>query len=321
MLSKLNTKTLLVLLVILVALFAVMYYSDNTESSYKTELINLDTAAVNRIAIVTAGADTFELVKENNSWLLAENGTKADADVNKIKALLNRMSPLKTMRVAANSKDDWKKFGLADDDKLTVISFYAGNKLLSKLYLGKMNYQAPEADAQNPYMRGNQGIMIGYARTTGDDHVYVVDGYLKLTFAGEAKGYRKKNIIKVDPSGVKEVEIKSGDAAFKIEKKDTGWLVDGQQADSANTQKFINNISRLNGYTFYTPDDIKGVKPVGIATVKTGNEIIKVEAYAVDSVDMALVSSQNKNNIIKDTKRHIFDRLFKEKNYFLGKDK
>ncbi len=319
MLSKLNTKTLLILLVVLIALFAVLYMSDNTESSYKTEILNLDTASVNRIKIEVPGKDTINLVKENGVWKVSDNGIMADADVNKIKALLNRMKPLKTLRLASNDKKHWEKFGVGEKDKSTDFYFYNGNKLLSGLRLGKVDYQAPETGNENPYMKGNQGIMIGYARVSDDDNVYVIDGYLKLTFGGNVDGYRKKNIIKTDPKGIEEVTFKSGDAGFSLKKESGKWFVDGVVADSANTAKFLNNISRLNGYTFYKSSRIKGLKPVGTVKVKTVKELITVNAYAVDSTDMALVSTQNKNNVIKDKKRKSFERLFKDKQYFLGK--
>ncbi len=322
MLSKLNTKTLLLLLVALVALFAILYFSDNTESSYKSEIVNLDTASVNRIVIEVPGKDTINLVKENTGWKLLEKGVKADADNNKIKALLNRMAPLKTARLATNNKKHWEKYGVAENDKYTGISFYNGNKLISKVFLGKVDFQAPEeTDNQNPYMRNNRGTMIGYARTSDDDNVYVVDGYLKLTFAGDKNGYRKKNIIKADPKSISEVNVQSGKAKFTLKKDNDYWTVDGAKADSANTAKFINNISRLNGYSFYSKKDIEGVKPVGTVTVKLPGSLIKVDAYAIDSTDFALVSTQNENNIIRDKKGRIFERLFKEKGYFLEKAK
>ena len=320
MLSKLNTKTLVVLLVIMIALFAFLYYSDNTESSYKSEIVNLDTAAVNRVVFYLSGKDTVELTKDQNNWQLVSGNGKADADNNKVKALLNRMAPLKTMRLATNNKDHWKKYGVAEDDQYSAIRFYNGNKLLSEVILGKVDYQAPETDEQNPYMKGNQGIMIGYARTNGDEDVYVIDGYLKLTFTGNADGYRKKEVIRTDPAGVTEVVIKSGDAGFTLSKKDNKWYIDGVEADSANTTKFINNISRLYGYNYYTPKDIENIKPVGTALVKTDNGTITVDAFAVDSADMALVSSMNRNNVIKDKKGKAFEKLFKKKDYFFGKE-
>jgi hypothetical protein len=322
MLSKLNTKTLVVLLIAMIAVFAALYYTDNTDSSFKSEIINIDTSKVSRIKLTIPSNEenkSFELIKENNKWHIVDNGKKVAADADKIKALLVHNSPLKTIRVASNSKKQWEKYGVGD--KGAKIEFYDDNNLLAGLVLGKVDYQAPQQDAENPYMRGNQGIMICYARVKGDNDVYVVDGYLKLTFAGDIKSYRKKTVINVKPDQVNEVSIKSGKASFDVKKAGNKWMVDNIQADSANTLKYVNNISRLNGYDFFNEDVIKGIEPVGTAFIKTLNDDeIVVDAYVVDSANFAFVSSQNKGNIIKDKNGKIFDRLFKNKNYFLGKE-
>ena len=318
MFSKLNTKTLLVVLVVLLALFAVIEYTDTSDSSYSDEVIKVDTSAVNKIEF-KSNKDTFNLIKENNRWFVNSGKNKSDADEAKIKALLSRMSPLKPLRLAANSKDQWKKFGL--DDKAMQVNFYDGNKLLNTLYLGKVDYQAPQnTDRQNPYSRGNQGIMIGYARAGNSNTVYVVDGYLKLSYAGDKNSFRKKSLIDTKRNLINNVAINSGNASFSLTKKENRWLVKNQPADSANTAKYLNNIVRLRGYEFVDSDVIKGKSPIGSVTINKGEPgEIKIDAYPVDSVNFALVSSQNNGNIIKDKNHKLLDRLITESDYFVKK--
>jgi hypothetical protein len=319
MLSRFNTKTLVAVLVFLVALFIILLYTDHTDSSFKTELVVVDTAVVNKISIEIPGKDTATLIKENGKWYLLGKDGKMSADANKVKALLARVSPLKTLRLATTSKKQWEKYGVGEKDRYSAIRFYDGKKLLGDVILGKVDFQAPEADEQNPYMRGNQGVMIGYVRSGKDDEVYVIDGYLKLTFAGDVKSYRNKELIKLNPSDITNVDFQSGEAHFSLAKKDDHWWVDDQKADSANTVKFINNISRLNGYDYFSKKEVGKIKPVGTVNITAGNNLVTVKAYAVDSVNFALESSVNENNMIKDKKGRIFNRLFKEKQYFEGK--
>ncbi len=318
MFSKLNIKTLLVVLVVLLAVFAAIEYTDTSDSSYKDEVIKLDTASVNMI-VFKSDKDTFQLVKEKQSWLIQSGNDKSDADEAKIKALLSRMSPLTPLRVAANSKDQWKKFGL--DDNAMEVNFYHGKELLNTLFLGKVDYQAPETtDRQNPYSRGNQGIMIGYARSGSDNTVYVVDGYLKISYAGDAISFRKKSLIDTKPELINKVSISSGGSTFNLEKKGAQWFVGNQPADSANTAKYLNNISRLRGYEFVAPDAIKGRSSIGSVTINQGEPgQIQIDAFPVDSVSFALVSDQNIGNIVKDKNHKLLDRLVKEKDYFLKK--
>jgi len=318
MFSKLNTKTLLVVLVVLLALFAVIEYTDTSDSSYSDEVIKVDTAGVSKIVFET-NKDTFQLVKEKQTWFVQSGKNKSDADKAKVKALLSRMSPLTPLRVAANSKDQWKKFGL--DDNALKVKFYKGSNLLNTLYLGKVDYQAPETtDRQNPYSRGHQGIMIGYARAGNNKMVYVVDGYLKLSYAGDANSFRKKSLINTKREAINKVVINSGGSTYHLEKKGQQWFIGDQPADSANTAKYLNNIVRLRGYEFVESDAIKDKSTIGSVTINMGEASqVKIDAYPVDSVSFALTSSENIGNIIKDKNHKLLDRLIKKKSYFVKK--
>ena len=318
MFSKLNTKILLVVLVVLLAVFAAIEYTDTSDSSYSDEVIKVDTAGVSKIIFET-NKDTFQLVNEKQTWLVQSGKNKSDADEAKIKALLSRMSPLTPLRVAANSKEQWKKFGI--DDNAMAIKFYKDSKLLNTLYLGKIDYQAPETtDRKNPYSRGNQGIMIGYARAGNDKTVYVVDGYLKLSYAGDANSFRKKSLVSTKRDLINRVAINSGGATFNLEKKGQQWFVGDQPADSANTAKYLNNIVRLRGYEFVNDKAIKGKDPIASVTINKGESgQVKIDGFPVDSVNFALASSQNSGNIVKDKNHKLLDRLVKEKDYFIKK--
>jgi len=48
---------------------------------------------------------------------------------------------------------------------------------------------------------------------------------------------------------------------------------------------------------------------------------LDVEVYPVDSTTVALVSTQNKGNIIMDKNHKIFDKLFKNKTDFIKSKK
>jgi len=193
MFSKLSNKTLVIVLLVLGVVFYFAVYSDHSNSSYKNELINLDTAGVTKIKIEAPDKAPFELTKNNNLWNLQLDNNQADADLNKIKALLTQMSPLKTIRVATNSQKDFDKYGVGD--KALKINFLDGNKSLAVLYLGKVHYEVPEEDERNPYSKGTQGRLIGYARTDGDNLVYVVDGYMKISYGDGADSFKKKTLL------------------------------------------------------------------------------------------------------------------------------
>ena len=317
MFSKMSNKTLVIVLLVLgVALYFALF-ADHSDSSYKNEVINVDTARVTKIKFDLPDKGTFELVKSGTSWLVKSGDEQSAADQNRVRAFLSQMAPLKTIRVAGKVDKDSKKLGL-DEKSALKVDFFNGDKMLSTLFLGKVNYEAPESGGQNLYSRGNQGRMIGYAFTNGDNTAYVVDGYLKISYGSDANGFKNKVVVDADPKSVSEIDMQSGKVSLKLTKSSNKWMIDGQATDSAETAKYVNALVRLSGYEFLDKDVIKGIEPVGSVTIKTLNDgLIKVDAYPVDSVTFALVSSQNNGNIIKDKKHRIFDRMFKEKSYFL----
>lgn len=318
MFNKMNNKLLLALLVIFGVILYFAVSTDKSDSSFRDEIVNIDTANVTRIRVETAKKDTFELVKDSGEWMLKTGKTRSEADGQKIEALLAKMSPLKPIRVAGKSKKSWEKFGV--NDKAEKIEFMQGDKVLASLYLGKINYEAPKSGQQNPYSRGMQGTMIGYARTNGDDAVYVVDGYLKLSYTGDANSFKKKIVIKTNNKSIDKVTVKSGDTKYALQKSGTAWNIDSQPADSATAVKYINSISHLSGYSFLEKEAVKGIEPVSSIEVQTDdNNTIVVKAYPVDSVTVALVSTQNNGNIIMDKNHKIFDKLFKNKTDFTKK--
>lgn len=319
MFNKMNNKILLALLLVFGVILYFVVSTDKSDSSFRDEIVNIDTANVTRITVKTAKKDTFELVKDSGGWMLKTGKIQSEADGQKIKALLARMSPLQPIRVAGNSKKSWDKFGV--NDNAEKIEFMQGDKALATLYLGKINYEAPKTGPNNPYSRGMQGTMIGYARTNGDDAVYVVDGYLKLSYAGDANSFKKKIVVKTNSKSIDKVTVKSGDANYALQKSDKGWNIDSQPADSATAAKYINTISHLSGYSFLDKDAIKGIEPVSSIEVQSDDNTITVKAYPVDSATVALVSTQNRGNIIKDKNHKIFDKLFKSKTDFLKSKK
>ena len=318
MFSKLSNKTLVIVLLVLGVVIYFALFSDHSDSSYRNEVINIDSASVTKIKIEIPDKEPYEIAKEKDNWILKFGEHQSATDQGKVKAFLAQMMPLRTIRIAANSKKSWKKYGV--DNKAAKVSFFKNDNSLATLYLGGVNYEAPESQDQNPYSRGTQGRMIGYARAGDDNTIYVVDGYLKLNYCGDTDSFKKKVLIDVDPKTIDEVDVKNGNASFTLVKNNSQWLVDNQVADSATSAKFVSSISRLRGYEFIGKDIAKDATSAGSVTVKSTNGgLFKVDAYPVDSTTMALISNHNHGNIIKDKSHRIFDRLFKEKKYFLKK--
>jgi len=137
MFSKMSNKTLaIVLLVLGVALYFAIF-SDHSDSSYKNEVVNIDTAKVTTIKFSLPDKDDFELIKSGNNWMVKSGNTQSDADQNRVKALLTQMAPLKTIRVGGNLSDNAQIEQYIIDNNKELYDFhrewmdeaYTGNRL------------------------------------------------------------------------------------------------------------------------------------------------------------------------------------------------
>ena len=83
MAKKMDNKTLLILLIILIAIFIVSRFikTNKTEKSFKTELVFVDTAKVTSILLYPEAENHEEIkfIKEDGEWLVSKDDILSDA--------------------------------------------------------------------------------------------------------------------------------------------------------------------------------------------------------------------------------------------------
>jgi hypothetical protein len=114
-----------------------------------------------------------QLLKENGVWNVVRDGTKYKADSAAVTRALQTMQLIEASRMASRKKDKWAGYKV-DSTGTNVVVYYGGDK---------------EADFQVGTLGFNQGQGGGgqfgqgmtpytYVRLSGEDEVYVVDGFL-----------------------------------------------------------------------------------------------------------------------------------------------
>lgn len=310
MFSKLNTKTLLILMALLGGVVAYTYWSDSEkgESTFRADFCSIDTNAVTQILIYPK-ADNYKEVKftkAGTNWELSNDKIKTVVDSQTVRGLLTGFALLKAQSLAATSSDQWNEY-LVGDTSGTRIKFVTPSKTFD-IMVGKFGYN-------NQTRSGTT-----YVRMYDEKEVYSVDGFLSFMVNQPFNSWRNRIITKGGQESWKQITFTyPADSGFVMTRDSAGWLIDGLRADSAQATSFIQAIAQLNSSEF--ADDYKpgANAPVYTVTIEGDNFVsISIKAFPADALmRFAVNSSLNPEAYFDDAKSDIISRLFVSKSKFL----
>ena len=108
-----NKKLIYVFVALLVIVVLVLTVGTKKESTFKQDLVNIDTSNVSKIILYPKSQQHKEvkLFKQKDGWFVetAKNKTKPVPE-SKVKALVNQLSMIKPIRLAARSESKWKEY-------------------------------------------------------------------------------------------------------------------------------------------------------------------------------------------------------------------
>jgi hypothetical protein len=315
MFHKLNIKTLVIILVILAAVFLVIDMMGDKERSFRSDIIEVDTASITSVEI-NIPKDQVQIILSrtggSSDWVVMSEGNKYPADVSVVKNILSQLNDIKAERVAATSEAKWDQFEVSDSTGTRVV-LKDGKKEVADLYVGKFSYaQPPQGMQQNPYQQ-QRGKMTSFVRLTDEKEVYAVDGFLKMSYQNDVNSYRNKNLVKVGKEDISRLVFQYPDNQnFTLTKNNDQWLIDGQMADSASTVSYLNKIFRLTSSNFVDPSTVKTSDATYSLRIE-GNNFTPVDlrAYPSDSTTQYVITSSiNPGAEFDGAKSKLFEKVF-----------
>lgn len=313
MFRRINSKILFGIFIALLAIviFIKLINSGKNVSTFKSELISIDTSIVNSITILPK-ADTekeVKLYKENNTWLAESNGKRYNADRNIINGLLTELINIKPERMAATDESRWEEYEVTDSTGIRV-TVKEANENITDILIGKFSYQQPAN--LNPYQR-QQGKMTSYVRLYDEKEVYAVNGFLNMTFNRQVNAFRNKTLIRSDKNDWTRLFFTyPEDSSFAMTIQNGRWMIGGMLADSTEADKYFNSISNLFSSGFV--DDIAITNNASHSLRIEGNNMpapIEISAFPADTVNRYLIlSSLNTGSKFSGAKQNLFEKIF-----------
>jgi hypothetical protein len=325
MLNKfLNTKTLVILLVIVLGIYFLAGMFENDDRTFKSELVSVDTAKITKIIITPkiGGGDEITFTKTGSEWDLKSAGKSYKSSKSSINNILAKLSMLRPERVAATENTKWKEFEVTDSTS-TRVTLYSGDKVASEIYVGKFSYTQPP-QVQGMPQQQNQGKMSTYVRLAGEDEVYVVDGFLKMEIQPKVDAYRDKTLVATTTEDLTKLTFNYPENEnFTLNLVDNKWMINGMEADSAKTVKYLRKLKRVNSSAFM--DDIEPQTQTPSHSMKIeGNNMIPVEikAYPImDTVNLYIMTStRNPDAKFSGGKNKLFEKIFPSKEDFVKEE-
>jgi len=322
MLSRfLNTKTLIILLVILGGIYLISKLTEKEDRSFRSEMVTIDSADVTKVVIMPKlGSDGQEVVitKTGYEWKLESEGKSYKADPSSIKNILAELMRMKSERVAAVDESKWAEYEVSDSTG-TRIQLFKNKKILADLYVGKFDYSQPKGP-QNPYQQ-NRGKMSTYVRPAEDKEVYVVDGFIKMSIQPNVNAYRDKTLFASNKDDLTKITFNySNNDNFILNKENGKWFLNGVPTDSTKTVRYLNKLARVTSSNFI--DDVEPLSnsPAFQVTIE-GNNLLPVElkAFPADSTNkFVITSSRVPDAKYSGVKAGLFDRIFVDRSEFFA---
>lgn len=312
MFKKFSSGLLIIVLIVLLAIYALVRFSGSKERTFREKVLSFDQASITQISILNTGKDPVELKLSNGNWSVLTDGKEFAADTNAVRGILKQLSNMPTKRYAGKGKENWKKYEVTDSAASRVILKSSG-KTVADLYIGKFAYSMPKEQQQQQF-RQQQGDMTTFVRLVDEDDVYAVDGFLKMNFNRDASSFRNKVLVSVTASDINRLSADYNGVRQMIEKQENKWFKNGAPTDSLQTVKYRNTIARLYGSKF-VDDAVLPVSPAYSLTIEGNNfSPIQLKAYPVadTNINYIITSSSNPGAFFNGKEGGLFKKIWPE---------
>jgi hypothetical protein len=321
MASKFNNKILLIVLVILTGLFflARTIKQKRSAGNLKTDLIQIDSSLVNTILLYPSAEKGAEIIfsRSGNKWKVTKGDITADADESNLKNMFSELLVLRPERIVTRNKEKWGDFSVTDSLGTRVI-MKEGKKPVLDLMLGRFDYQ-PGPSGYSGY-GGNYGTGFTYIRLYEETDVYIVKGFLAMSFNQTFKNWRNQTFLRTDKNNINLLTFEyPADSGFIAMKSDTVWIIEGITADSASIASYVNSLAQKSNSSFtdnfspvISPDYQLTINGINMAPV-----IIK--AYSKGEDEFIMNSSQNPASYFSSPRSGLFGTIFKSKSNLTGR--
>ncbi len=321
--AKNNHKTLIIVLVVLLGIFALLQLNNRKrESTLRRDLVAIDTAKVTAIHLFPQAERGAELVftKGERGWRIRKDSLEAPVEKSTVRRLLEAVTAIRPQQLVAVGEEKWAEYHV-NDSLATRVQVMQGKKTVADLYIGKFTVERPAGN--NPYAYGGRNVSgKSYVRAAGDEAVYAVEGFLPMTFNQDFEAWRNHRFVELTRYDLRKLTFTyPADSGFVLHNDSTGWhwMLDSEQPDSAAVADYLNAISYKRYSRFADDFQPSGEAQWSITIEQKNSKPTVLKAYTDKKYHLVLHSSQNPDTYFADRDSSIFRTFFVPRGHFVKK--
>ncbi|RMG16490.1 MAG: DUF4340 domain-containing protein [Bacteroidetes bacterium] len=304
MFRKFSNKQLLIALAVLAVLYlgAVMLHSGG-DQTFRKNIAVVDTARVNNMLIIRPGGESISLQKSSGAWVVNLPGGKAaPAAGSSVESAVNSLVSLEAVQLVSRDEEKWSEYKV--DTAGTRVQLLEGDEPLLDIVLGRFEYK--QSGPQN------------YVRLYDEDEIYLVNGFLEMSFNKEPNDWRDKELVKGSRSEWSMIAFNyPADSSFQLVKgEDNKWrFSDSTEVDASKMSSYLSTLENLRGITFVDDMQAPG-SPLMEVQVTGSGSALQIRAYPkADGTGYIISSNQNPDAYFDGSS--LWSRVFVGKSHFL----
>ncbi len=300
-----NNKILLGIFALLLVLYVgSRLFKGNRQSSFDPLVVSVDTSAVDLIRIhPKASPDgVFSLERQEGKWMAMNDNMEVDAVTSSVQSLLNQLVSIRAKRVVSKSPDKWPDYEV-DESAGTRVEVFGQGKPIVDFIVGAFKYDQANQSASS------------YIRKTDEQSVYVVDGFLSMSFNQQFNNFRDKTILKTTASDLTTIRLLEGAETETFQKVGQSWLFGGMEnVDSTQMANYVSGISNVSGFEFVDDFNPSAASPLRKLEIEANNLMseITITAYPGTEPETPFIihSTMNPDVYFRSDSAGIYNRLF-----------
>jgi hypothetical protein len=306
-----NRNLLIVLLSGVLLLVAGNLLRGKRSSSFDPQLLEIDTAQVERIQFISNGAQksSFELKPDGHGWVAVQGNIKVNLKREDLKPVLSTIADLEAKRIVTRDESKYPEYEITNDQATEVIIWQNG-KQAAHLLVGGFRFDQVARTAST------------FVRKAGEPEVYLIDGFTGMSLKASFDQFRDKKLVKGDAEDLNKVEW-SNAAGLKqvIQKEDGAWYYAGMEAvDSLSFQNYLTALVNAQGSDFSELTKTDGLtlaeQLILYGNTMEGPTTIRAFIQQDTLSPFLLHSSTNPESIFKSDSTGLYKRIFTDLRQF-----
>lgn len=234
------TKTLAIIFAVTSVIALVLHWSSGAQASraFKSNLVEVDTASVDKMVINHPTKPTLTLTKTNQQWSVSgQSATSYMADKGQIMSAIARLNNLSVNAVATRNPEKYTRYKV--DSTGINVALYQENQKLNSIFVGASQ-------------RAGRRSLNNYVRLENENAVYTVDGFLRSTFSRDMTSWREKQVWDLDQQNISKVTFTyPADSSYVINRTvNNKWVASGDTLSGSSVGSVLRDLSDLTADGF-----------------------------------------------------------------------